>query len=346
MTLNKTTIKKFLRYCVSQAYYITNSYKRANNGKVIVLMYHRVLKDNDNYASFIQPGMYVYQSTFKLQMEFLSKHYKIISMPDLLSMMNSNEIDNKTQYCVITFDDGWRDNYQYAYPIMREQAIPATIFLAESYIGTNQSFWHEKLSRLFYLYSINSNHVPSPDRSSKNKDGPLYCLEEHLFSKPRQSLTIDSAIEALKKYENHEIEQAINTLALSLNIPLNNDNDRDMLNWEEIDEMGKANIAFGSHTCGHKILTNISTEEAEQEIHLSAEKLSIRNVNYTPVFCYPNGRYNENIRELVIKAGYQAAVSTKLGSETLPLADKFGIKRIGLHDDITYNMPLFSYRLK
>lgn len=119
-----------------------------------------------------------------------------------------------------------------------------------------------------------------------------------------------------------------------------------MLNWEEVAEMGANNISFGSHTCGHRILTQLNEQEATFEINGSMAKLKAKELNFVPIFCYPNGRYNEQIRSLVIAAGYSAAVTTKLGRETGDLKDPFGIMRVGIHDDISHTKPLFSYRLR
>jgi peptidoglycan/xylan/chitin deacetylase (PgdA/CDA1 family) len=340
-----STAKGLIRSGVALAYYLTGRHKRANLGQFIILMYHRVIDDNDPYIPFIQPGMYVRLSSFNDQLEFLAENYEIVSIKDMLNLIETNHVAKDRQYCVITFDDGWLDNYQHAFPILKKFSAPATIFLAESFIGTNRFFWHEKISKLFYLSrsKLKNSSLPIESRNRQATDA-LGLLRNLIFSAGHPTPAIDATIEAMKSLPISTIENAIDNLADELDIPFANE--RTMLNWAEIAEMGKNNISFGSHTCGHQILTNLNLQDATLEINGSMEKLKSKELNFVPIFCYPNGRYNDQIRSLVIDAGYSAAVTTKLGRESGELRDPFGILRIGIHDDIANTKPLFSYRLR
>jgi peptidoglycan/xylan/chitin deacetylase (PgdA/CDA1 family) len=337
--------KGSIRSGASLAYYLTGQHKRASLGQFTILMYHRVIDDNDPYIPFIQPGMYVRLSSFSKQLEFLVENYEIVSIREMLRLIEAKQVAKDRQYCVITFDDGWLDNYQHAFPVLKKFSAPATIFLAESFIGSNRFFWHEKISKLFYLAreKLKTDLAPTAAKDHKADDA-LGLLRHYLFSAKQGTAAIDSTIEALKSLPIAAVETAVDTLANELGISF--DQERTMLNWEEVAEMGANNISFGSHTCGHRILTQLNEQEATFEINGSMAKLKAKELNFVPIFCYPNGRYNEQIRSLVIAAGYSAAVTTKLGRETGDLKDPFGIMRVGIHDDISHTKPLFSYRLR
>ncbi len=77
------------------------------------------------------------------------------------------------------------------------------------------------------------------------------------------------------------------------------------LNDEQIAEMKKAGMEFGSHTLTHPDLTKISSEVARSQIFDSKGEWL--------VFCYPAGRFNERAMALVKEAGYLVAVTTKIG---------------------------------
>ncbi|GFE85456.1 polysaccharide deacetylase family protein [Steroidobacter agaridevorans] len=336
-------VKGLLRSGASHAYYASGHHRRANLGQFVILMYHRVLPDGDPYIPYIQPGMYVRASSFEKQLEFLTDAYQIVSLQEMLELIETGRASSERQYCVITFDDGWRDNYQYAFPLLKKFSAPATIFLTASFVGTHRLFWHEKVSKLFYL-ARSSGKQPAPSAHESDAAGSL--LMRHLFSAEGTATAVDTAIEGLKSLPVAQIEEVVERVAARLGISF--ENERTMLSWEEIREMGKSGISFGSHTCEHRILTQIDLATAAEEITGSMTQLRSRepDLNYVPVFCYPNGRYNEQIRSLVIEAGYSAAVTTKLGRQSRELTDPFAIARIGVHDDIAHSKSLFSLRLR
>jgi peptidoglycan/xylan/chitin deacetylase (PgdA/CDA1 family) len=337
--------RALIRSGAALAYYATGHHKRANLGQFVILMYHRVLRDDDPYIPYIQPGMYVRESSFNRQLEFLADTYQIVSFQEMLELIETSQVSKDHQYCVITFDDGWLDNYQNAFPLLKKFSAPATIFLTASFVGTNRFLWHEKVSKLFYLARSRFENSPPPADPARNgSNGPLSMLKGHIFSRDSSATAVDAAIEALKSLPVSQIDEIVDQLAAELGISF--DNERTMLSWQEIGEMSKSGISFGSHTCEHRILTQIDSGEAAVEIRTSMEKLRTRELNYVPVFCYPNGRYNDEIRSLVIDAGYSAAVTTKLGRQSADLKDPFGIARIGIHDDIAHSKSLLSFRLR
>lgn len=344
MNTLSTKAKGLLRSGASQAYHLTGRYKRANLGHFIVLMYHRVLPDNDPSIPYLQPGMYVRVSSFRKQMEFLSDNYQIITIQDMLQLIEARQTRSDKQYCVLTFDDGWLDNYEHAFPVLKSFSAPATIFLAAAFIGTDRTFWHEKVSRLFF----ESRHsAPAPRTSTEPGSNQLQqvvdLLRRHVPNPNNDRTTIDKVIEALKQFPPAQIEAAVAAIAIELNLPAGRE--RTMLNWTEIEEMGRNRITFGSHTREHKLLTKVSIDEADSEIRLSLEELRMKVPSFVPVFCYPNGHYNSQVKSIVANAGYSAAVTTERGRESATFKDRFAIRRIGIHDDITYTKPLFSLRL-
>jgi len=122
-----------------------------HRGKAVILVYHRVLRLEDLDES-IQPGMYVLDDVFDQQMRFLKEAFEIVPLADLLARWRTGVWDRRNRYCVITFDDGWLDNYLFAYPVLRRYGIPATIFLPTAFIGTSAWFWWDELSYVLPRY--------------------------------------------------------------------------------------------------------------------------------------------------------------------------------------------------
>ena len=125
-------------------------------GKVLISAYHRIVTPDDLSRRHIEPGMYVLRDVFDMQVRWLLEQFEILSFGQLLARWNDNEWDERKNYCVLTFDDGWLDNYRHAFPILKTYQVPATIFLPTNYIGSNEWFWTEKFA--FLLAGLAKTH--------------------------------------------------------------------------------------------------------------------------------------------------------------------------------------------
>src|SRR5262249_36518048 len=112
--------KSTVRRGLASIYNLTGLCRARHRGKVLILMYHRVLPEAELQKRYVQPGMYVLNHVFEEHVQFLQEQFQVLSFNELLDHWNKKEWDPRRLYCVITFDDGWLDNYLYAYPILRE----------------------------------------------------------------------------------------------------------------------------------------------------------------------------------------------------------------------------------
>jgi peptidoglycan/xylan/chitin deacetylase (PgdA/CDA1 family) len=336
----RQSIKSTVRHILALICYITNYSLARLKGKVVILMYHRVVTESELQQQSIQPGMYVRNDRFEMQMTFLKEYFQIVSFQELLGLWEEKKWDTGKRYCLITFDDGWLDNYQYAYPVLKKNDIPATVFLPTAFIETNEWFWPEKIS--FILRQLHENDMKKKQVTIINSLRDKYSWLADTLSKDIED-KIDSVIEKCKALPDAEIRKVISDLlsASGLKLP----DYRLLLNWTEVQEMSRHGISFGSHSCSHKILTRLSANDVEQELEDSMQTLQARNINHVPVFCYPNGDYTPEIVDRLRPAGYHAAVSTLPGIEDQAPQGIFSLKRIGIHDDVSKTVPLFAYRL-
>ena len=312
-----------LRRVIANTYYFTGRYLNRLNGNVVILTYHRVLSDAELNESYVQPGMYVHKDVFEEHMRFLKSNFVILSFQKLLELWDKKAVEEDKRYCVITFDDGWLDNYTNAYPILKKYELPATIFLVTSFIGTDEWFWPEKI-----IYLLMQNKKKGHD-----------VLNGYGIT----SAAIEDIITNCKKLNDAELANLLRDM-------INNSGGRIswmrmLLNWDEVREMSEFNIHFGSHTKMHKILTNVPISEVRREIAGSLKRLKKEKINHVPVFCYPNGNFTPAIAECVKEEGFMAAVGTSPGVENSRPGDIFGLRRIGIHNDISNTVPLFAYRL-
>jgi peptidoglycan/xylan/chitin deacetylase (PgdA/CDA1 family) len=337
-----------MRKCVAWIYYLSGMSHTRHWGKVVILTYHRVLPEHELRARYVQPGMYVLDYVFDEQMQFLQENFHILSFRDLLDRWKHKIWDPNERYCVLTFDDGWLDNYLYAYPILKRYRIPSTIFLPTHFIGTSEWFWPEKLG---FLLERSGNPRLIPENKSSFwlllnqflKNGKSVCSVSPASDNSMSDKMFDSIIERSKQLPVEEVNELIFRLSATLDIEI--PEERVLLNWDEIARMSQDGISFGSHSCTHRMLTNVSLTEAKKEIEQSQSLLVEKRINYLPVFCYPNGNYNAEVQNLVKECGYEAAVGAHTGFEGESPQNLFGLKRIGIHNDMTSTIPLFSFCL-
>ena len=116
------------------------------------------------------------------------------------------------------------------------------------------------------------------------------------------------------------------------------------LNWEEIKEMSRHGVTFGSHSMSHRILTGLSKKVKRSEITQSFEALKEAKIHFVPIFSYPNGSYDRETLDIIKHCGYKTAVTTQYGINN-GHTDPFLLKCIGIHQDISTTRNLFSFRI-
>jgi len=299
-------------------------------------------------AEHIQPGMYVRVESFEAHATYLREQFVVLSLVDLLEQWRTNGLDPDKRYCVITFDDGWHDNYSYAFPVLKKYDLPATIFLATDYIGTSRWFWPDELG---YVLGRAREKMAKGDcaralasvlAERSFADGttmPTFPL----FTKSNGSVDSDLLIEQCKHLPSETISGFIHRLSQVLEVRL--PNLRVILDWNEVKEMAKHNVTFGAHSCSHRILTNIPLAEVEDELVKSREALREHGLSPVPVFCYPNGNFDSEIQKLTQATGYLGAVGCEIGLEGRRPQDAFALRRISMHEDAALSDSLFALTL-
>ena len=220
-------------------------------------------------------------------------------------------------------------------PILREEGVPAVVYLPTSLIGTEKSFWTDRLARVLEKSGVNTlvEHL-----GGKVKRGTF----GRIISPQRQ---LSKAIELLKAYPYQQIDDLLDVCENKAGISQTSQN-RTFMNWDEVRELfGTGLISFGSHTVNHAILTTLPIDEVQAELVLSRQKLLAEKVVKDNIsFCYPNGNYTNDIAMLIARSGFSSAMTCDPGWNIVG-ENLFALKRISLHQDISSRKSLFAYRL-
>ena len=310
--------------------------------RAVVLMYHHVVDSAELNDWYVQPGMYVTWQVFDMQMGYLRKRYQVVPLARLIEALQGKK-NLPMDMCVLTFDDGWKDNHAHALPILKKYNLPATVFLVSDFVGTSSWFWPEEvcglLSKYFQRQELGeplTTNYPTLDRM-----GVVSVISRSDWPPTKK---IETTLEMLKSLQEADKEKALKELKdLLKNNSKEDVSKRLLLTWDEVAEMRRSNIAFGSHTRTHAILTKVSKEKAREEILGSKLEIERRLSTACWAFCYPNGDSNPRVKEMV-KEYYKCAFTTER-MFVRPGSDPLSLGRIAIHNDMTCTKPLFACRI-
>lgn len=288
-----------------------------------ILAYHRILETEDGEAEIVPPGVALSSRSFRAQIDYVSREYRVVSLEELVRMIGEEE--EVRRVAVITFDDGWRDNYTNAYPILLQHEVTATIFLVTDYVGTTRRFWPDRMAHVLAAAPARKERIPHPLRGWIGFDSLDLPVR-------RGSERAHALIEKLKGLPPQQRDSFIEYLAGRTGVAVEElEERRRMLTWEEVKEMSASGMSFGSHTQTHPIMTTIPIDEARNEILNSKAQIEECLGRECKAFAYPNGDWNGAVRELVVASDYECACAVDRTRSDLKL-DPYTLRRIVIHE--------------
>lgn len=291
--------------------------------RILVLTYHRVLPPGHPDRKTEQPGMYVSPETLDMHLRVLRQYFAIVQLDDWIKGAAAGASLPRLS-CALTFDDGWRDNFEHAFPVLRRHGAPATVFLVSSFLGTTAQFWPDRLRSL--LLNL------APDEPLPGKLGSLLAaVRARAGQNGRWTADdLDTAITAAKELDDATICEFLDAQAGPGAAPA----PRRLLDADEVAEMASSGlIRFGSHTrTHHRCLAGSSDDTLRDEIVNSRAEIARYSGMPVDIFCYPNGAVTPRALAIV-REHYLAAVVTRRGWHREGL-DRYQISRIGVHEDV------------
>jgi peptidoglycan/xylan/chitin deacetylase (PgdA/CDA1 family) len=285
-----------------------------------VINYHRI--DNPHRKDFdsFKPNVSATPNDFNRQIDYLSKWFNVISMQDVLKWLDGQK-ELPSYAALITFDDGYLDNYTFAYPILRDHNFPAVIFLTTEHIGTDIPFYWDMAAYCFH--HTKRDQITFPGGTTET-----WSNQEQLDQVSKKW------IELMKTLPQAEKTVYVQRLPEALNVSIPGGFFKKlMMNWDQVREMHKGGIEFGAHTMHHPILTRISLEEVRAEVEGSKSRIEKELGHPALSFAYPNGQssdLNDKIEGLVADSGIRAAFTLLNGPSSLSEVkrDPLAIRRI------------------
>lgn len=305
--------------------------------QAVILTYHGVISNGDD--SYLNRNS-LSADMFDQQMAYLKRHYHIMALPELVRRLVARE--PLPHYAlVITFDDGFYNNYAVAAPILRKYDLPATIFLTTAFINSPQlGLWTERVDWLLQTATTAGLEFAM--------DGEV----QHLALQTTRDRIIASDLVRgyLKRLPPKAREEAIAKLAEEIGVVRDLDGSvaerYAFLTWEQVREMQHWRISFGSHTHTHSILSGLSPAEAHFELNESRHLIESELGAPCTIFSYPNGSARDFGRrdiDLLRKLGFVAATSQLPGFNDHK-TNLYALRRINIsrHRDFNYFLAKIS----
>ncbi len=324
------------------------------NSQTLILLYHRVANlETDPQLLSVSP------EHFAGQLEYLSDHYTLISLSALGRAIEAKKIPDKS--VVITFDDGYADNFLNAKPILEKYAIPATVFVASGYVGSNREFWWDELERLLLLPDN------LPDKLELNINGTIHrwdLTNEKTGSQKESKIDLNTwnvtmdlnpGPEYLAYRDLHKLmkplppeqqEQILSTLSEWAGVSKEGRATHRTLTLDELKQLDKDGlIEIGAHTITHTMLSMQPLDKQKKEIIQSKVSLE-RMLNHSiQSFSYPYGGkvdFNKDTVEKVREADITIACAN-YGSTLTKNVDPYRLPRVLVRN---WDINAFSSRMK
>ena len=299
--------------------------RRSAHPKFVVLCYHRVGMGGVPLFSELPPEV------FEAQMRYIRERYRVVSLDELCDEMEKPA--RKEDAVAVTFDDGYRDLYAHALPVLRKYRVPATIYLPVDSIETGQVPWYDRIFLALRVFPRDNFEIVL-DRPHSFRLGSFE-------SRLRAAAEIIGYLRALPDGLRREFCGA---LEAQVELPEDELKDR-MLTWDQIRSMGREGITFGSHTMTHPAISRLTATQLERELGDSKKVLEERIGKPAVHFAFPFGKPADNgtaALPFLRQYGYRTATTTVEGAN-VPGANAYELRRTQIVNERSLSM--FAFKL-
>jgi peptidoglycan/xylan/chitin deacetylase (PgdA/CDA1 family) len=296
---------------------LLNRIRKIRQPKAVILMYHQVCERRDDpWELAVNPDH------FHAQLEYLKKNFDVVPMSELADGISRHKMRRAV---AITFDDGFKDNYTNAAPLLDWHELPATFYVATSAMKQEYVYWWDALQDVIFHseelperldMNIHNNQVQFTFRSDRflspklrnqinawnynlaipNERIALYMLLWHHI-KPMNYASQNRILADIREWAGHE--RFISSQGMTMTV-------REM---QMLD--GNPLFAIGAHTVHHSMLSQQNAIDQAYEVKESKQQIEKWLGKTVNGFAYPYGNYNELTQSLLREAGFRYAVSTE-----------------------------------
>lgn len=315
--------------------------RKIRQPKAAILMYHQVCERRDDPWELA-----VHPDNFHAQLEYLKKNFDVVPVSELAEGISRHKMKRAV---AITFDDGFKDNYTNAAPLLDWHELPATFYVATSATKQEHVYWWDALQDVVFhsevvpeVFDMTINNTPvqftfRSDRilNSKLKNQirawnynltipneriALYMLLWHHI-KPLTYGSQNTVLASIREWAGHV--RFISSQGVTMSV-----REMQMLG-------GNPLFTIGAHTVHHSMLAQQNATDQAYEVKESKNQIEKWLGKTISGFAYPYGNYNELTQSLLKEAGFSYAVSTEAKAVTAE-DDPFALPRLHVKNWCVY----------
>lgn len=309
----------------------------------IFIMYHHVRRNNEKFLPKLKS---LKLSTFKRQLNYLQKKYRIVNYDDLIDIIIYKK-NFKKPLCCLTFDDGYKNHYEYVFPELKKRNIQGFFFPPSKVVIENKLIDPNKIhillasvksvvelnkyfEHLFYehkiekIINLNFNELKVKYRKKfrfDNADTIFFKrIFQHVLPNKVKHKLLDIMFKKFVKFEEKEIAKKL------------------YLNISQIKEMIDGGMYFGNHSYEHPWLEHCKKIFQTKEINKGLKFMSEIGMNSKKnwIMCYPYGSYNKSTLQIIKNKKCLIGLTTIRGEFKLQKHSNYEIPRVDCNDVFKY----------
>lgn len=287
-------------------------WRKAHRDRIAVLTIHSVL-DEDAITDFRPLRKFLALKDFHTNLEFLQQRSTFLSLTQALDILEG-KADPVENGIVLTFDDGYMNNFTQALPVLKALGIPATFFVVTSRVENRRPFWFDRVD-----FALQRN---LSDRHRIRVCGKTVAIEGTSRSELRKAMLSIFSIMMSEGYNDRDLDTFVDEMLEPVEALrgqrlidyFDEDNPCAVVTTPVLKQAIKSDlVTLGSHTHHHVRLTTMPDIDATEELRRSAEWLQALTGHKPETFCYPNGSHDKRTGNLIAAAGYRAALTCNEG---------------------------------
>jgi peptidoglycan/xylan/chitin deacetylase (PgdA/CDA1 family) len=297
--------------------------------QLLLLGYHRVMPLGD--GSRFHGDLELVSATpaeFEWQVEYLARRFEPVTFAQIAEALDGGR-ELPRRAVAITFDDGFADLREHAFPVLQRAKFPATVFVATGYVDDPQPFWFDLVAWLLMHAPVASVRVPA-------QAAPLPIADSE---RSRRSAAVVT-LKWLKSCAEHERRAAVTELCERFPeaAEVGNRALGRALSWSAIRDAAAAGIELGSHTVSHPCLSRLEPHDLEHELTASKARLEEHVGAPVVALAYPFGgrsAFDDGVIAAARRSGYRVATTYIPGINSVSAAERFMLRRQHVERDTT-----------
>lgn len=288
-----------------------------------ILAYHRVLAEVDSEAfEFDLDLVSASAAGFREQMKLLRQRFQPMRLGDAVAAIMARQA-LPANAVVVTFDDGYDDNYRVAYPILRELGVPATFFVSTGHIDSGLPYDYDWLVHM--LLATTQSNISIPELAMDTPAPPTRAARRYLVS---------HALRRLKMLDGPAQAALIARLARDWEMLRERSHvNCQPMSWQQLREMHDSGFEIGSHGVHHRMLAKLPQAELEFELRESKAVLERELGAPVSLIAYPVGGYSafdDRVIDATAAAGYLAGCSYITGTNPVANLQRYALRRLAV----------------